>query len=221
MAKDPAFLFYYKDFLVSTALMTPGEVGSYARILCHMADKGPLSMFQLKQIAENGTLTEDLIGRLPVNGKGLHYSPRLEEVMTKRKKFRESRLDNLNSHKDEGAMEPHMVNVNENSNTSNNYKVKFLEFVFMTQGQYDQLANKLGKESVDKYIEKVNNYVGSKGKRYKSHYHTILTWASKDDGIKSLTNPTKKEVVKKYKIDCFMCKGTGKMVGGSDCSCWK
>lgn len=33
---------------------------------------------------------------------------------------------------------------------------------------------------------------------------------------------TKKvEFTKKFKSDCFMCQGTGRMGGGSECSCWK
>jgi len=29
-------------------------------------------------------------------------------------------------------------------------------------------------------ITKLNNYIGSKGKKYKSHYHTILNWSRRD-----------------------------------------
>lgn len=90
-------------------------------------------------------------------------------------------------------------------------KSRFLEFVYMTQGQHDQLAQKLGKTVLDEYVERLNNYVGSHGKKYKSHYHTILSWTNKD-GKKPLR-------IKKSKTDCWMCSGTGKMKGGSDCSC--
>lgn len=39
MAKDPAFLFYYKDILVSCADWDADEVGWYTRLLSHQADK--------------------------------------------------------------------------------------------------------------------------------------------------------------------------------------
>ena len=39
MAKDPAFLCYYKDILVSTADWDADELGWYMRLLCHQADK--------------------------------------------------------------------------------------------------------------------------------------------------------------------------------------
>lgn len=85
-------------------------------------------------------------------------------------------------------------------------KIKFSDFVYMTQGQYDQLAKKLGKTVVDSYVERLNNYIGSHGKKYKSHYHTILSWTSKDVDI---------GVVKPYEErkppddDCIDCFGTG------------
>lgn len=39
MAKDPAFLLYYKDILVSCAGWDADELGWYLRLLCHQADK--------------------------------------------------------------------------------------------------------------------------------------------------------------------------------------
>lgn len=39
MAQDPAFLFYYKDILVSCADMDADVLGWYTRLLCHQADK--------------------------------------------------------------------------------------------------------------------------------------------------------------------------------------
>lgn len=67
-------------------------------------------------------------------------------------------------------------------------KYKVSEFVMMTQGQYDQLAQKFGKTVLNEYVERLNHYIGSKGKRYKSHYHTILSWTLKDK-----VKPLKKE----------------------------
>lgn len=190
--------------------MTPGEVGSYVRILCHMADKGPLTMFQLKQIAEGDTLTQDLISRLTVDEDGNYYSERLNEVQNKRKKFRESRINNLNG----GVLSHHMGSHmgNGNANAIKDQQISFSEFVVMTQGQYDQLANKLGKTVLDKYVERLNNYIGSKGKKYKSHYHTILNWHSLDGGAKpSVTRPVqdRDQWERNASKSCTNCRGTG------------
>ena len=55
-------------------------------------------------------------------------------------------------------------------------KVKYLKYVFMTQEEHKKLIDKLGEERTEEMISALNNYIGSKGKQYKSHYHTILTW---------------------------------------------
>lgn len=39
MAKDPAFLMYYKDILTSCASWDADELGWFLRLLCHQADK--------------------------------------------------------------------------------------------------------------------------------------------------------------------------------------
>jgi hypothetical protein len=55
-------------------------------------------------------------------------------------------------------------------------KKKFSDFVFLTQKEYTRLIEKLGEEKTKDYINQLNNHIGSKGTRYKSHYHTILKW---------------------------------------------
>ncbi len=59
-------------------------------------------------------------------------------------------------------------------------KKRHLEFVFLNDQEYQRLKDKFGEQATQNYIERLNNYIGSKGKKYKSHYHTILTWAGKD-----------------------------------------
>jgi len=59
-------------------------------------------------------------------------------------------------------------------------KTKYLDFVLLTQEEYDKLVAEFGVESAQERIARLNDYIGSKGVKYKSHYHTILTWARKD-----------------------------------------
>lgn len=54
------------------------------------------------------------------------------------------------------------------------------EHVSLTQEEHDKLVNRFGVSTVRDYVTRLNNYIGSKGKKYKSHYHTILTWHDKD-----------------------------------------
>jgi hypothetical protein len=60
-------------------------------------------------------------------------------------------------------------------------KVKYKDFVLLTLDQFNKLVNTYGKSITNQYIQKLNNYIGSKGAKYKSHYHTILTWCNKDN----------------------------------------
>ena len=59
-------------------------------------------------------------------------------------------------------------------------KIKLMEFVYMTREEHDKLCDKYTDKRVREYVERLNNYIGSSGKRYKSHYHTILQWIAKD-----------------------------------------
>ena len=51
----------------------------------------------------------------------------------------------------------------------------------LTDDEHKKLIEKIGQTETERYIERLNNYIGSKGKKYKSHYHTILNWSSKDN----------------------------------------
>ena len=59
-------------------------------------------------------------------------------------------------------------------------KIQFLNFVFLTENEYQKLCEKISKEKTDEMIQKLNSYIGSKGKKYKSHYFTILMWIDKN-----------------------------------------
>lgn len=60
-------------------------------------------------------------------------------------------------------------------------KESFGEFgnVLLSEQELNKLKIRFG-EGANKYIERLSNYIASSGKRYKSHYATILTWAEKD-----------------------------------------
>jgi hypothetical protein len=60
-------------------------------------------------------------------------------------------------------------------------KETFLEFVKLTAEEHKKLTEKYGTHQRDILIERLNNYIGSKGKKYKSHYFTILSWANKEN----------------------------------------
>lgn len=54
------------------------------------------------------------------------------------------------------------------------------ESVRMTEIEYGKLVERFGKLLADKYIEKVDLYIQSTGKKYKSHYSTVISWLNRD-----------------------------------------
>lgn len=64
---------------------------------------------------------------------------------------------------------------------SKDIKEKYLDFVFLTKNEHSKLVTKFGKSDTKDKIERLNDYLGSKGRKYKSHYHTILVWARKNE----------------------------------------
>lgn len=57
-----------------------------------------------------------------------------------------------------------------------NNKIKYAEFVSMTQEEHDKLEEKYGPVALSEMINKLDNYKGASGKRYKSDYRAILSW---------------------------------------------
>ena len=59
-------------------------------------------------------------------------------------------------------------------------KTRFLDFVLLTPKEHELLVAVFGEAGTKERIENLNSYLGSKGDKYKSHYHTILNWERRD-----------------------------------------
>ncbi len=59
-------------------------------------------------------------------------------------------------------------------------KNTYMEFVFLTDEEHEKLVRLFSEQGTKDRIAALNDYIGSKGKKYKSHYHTILTWDRKN-----------------------------------------
>lgn len=57
-------------------------------------------------------------------------------------------------------------------------KIKYAEFVSMTEDEYKKLVSTHGESDTKKMITVLDNYKGSKGKTYKSDYRAILSWVT-------------------------------------------
>ena len=69
-----------------------------------------------------------------------------------------------------------------------NKKNKYLDFVYLSEDEHQKLISQLGNKLTDELIDKLNNYIWSTGKRYKSHYFTILNWSKNEVKVTTHTN---------------------------------
>jgi hypothetical protein len=65
------------------------------------------------------------------------------------------------------------------------------ENVKLSEDEHRKLVEKFGEQDAATRIESLSSYIASKGKRYKSHYATILVWSQRDP-------PAKNALVQKY-----------------------
>ena len=60
--------------------------------------------------------------------------------------------------------------------TKKEKKTKYKDFVYLTEEEFKNLKENFGNEVTEKAIDKLDNYKGATGKRYKSDYRAILSW---------------------------------------------
>lgn len=69
-------------------------------------------------------------------------------------------------------------------------KIHIKEKVTLTNEEIQKLRNELGPEKAEAWIEKLNDYKMAKGATYKSDYHAIRMWISKEATTKGTGNAT-------------------------------
>lgn len=169
MAKDPAFLFYYQDFLVGTEFMTNEEIGIYIKILCHQADKGRLSQKHMLSICKAYGFSDSLQSKFMIDENGFYYNERLEQEVQKRRKYTESRRNNAKSEK---AYAKHMENENENKDVD--YNKSLLEEIC----NYGQ-AKEISKEVCESYFHhyEKQGWISGNGMRITNWKSGLINWA--------------------------------------------
>jgi len=102
----------------------------------------------------------------------LKFDGRKRYLKSRLKEIKRQTLNNLK------ADFKKIKDINIYNNIDNNIYNIYGEFknVKLTEEEYKKLEEK----NLLPYIEKLSAYMKSKGKRYKSHYATILTWSRKD-----------------------------------------
>jgi len=67
-------------------------------------------------------------------------------------------------------------NVKNDKKKESTPKIKYSEYVLMREVDYKTLVKKYGEGNTRKFIEKLDNYKGANGKKYKDDYRAILNW---------------------------------------------
>uniref|UniRef100_A0A6M3XP84 Lin1244/Lin1753-like N-terminal domain-containing protein n=1 Tax=viral metagenome TaxID=1070528 RepID=A0A6M3XP84_9ZZZZ len=122
MGRDPAFLFYPGDWLGGTMTMTRSHKGAYMDLLMAQFNSGRLSIDEIKTV-----LGQDyesmwnviLKKKFLVDGTGLFYNEKLDNEVTKRRKYTEGRRENLKG-ESKPHVAPHMDKHMENGNEDRN-----------------------------------------------------------------------------------------------------
>jgi len=129
MAKDPAFLFYTKDFITGIADLTMEERGQYISLLCLQHQKGHLSEKAIRLCV--GNAAADVLAKFRQDPAGLWYNERLELEIQKRvahgEKQKQRAVDGWKKRKNKDFDVSHgnatampLVNANGNINVFNN-----------------------------------------------------------------------------------------------------
>jgi hypothetical protein len=114
MGKDPAFLFYYQDFLVGSDHMSLEQVGGYIKCLCHQAARYTIKESHMRNLVGSQDNFIVIREKFILDTNKELFNPRLREEMEKRKKFTQSRLNNLHKGDRMGKhMGAHVENENE------------------------------------------------------------------------------------------------------------
>lgn len=113
MAKDPAFLFFPGDWLGGTMTFSRYHKGAYMDLLMCQFNQGHMALQDIQIVLGDADFTSmwetKLKPKFKQDDQGFFYNQKLEEEVVKRKKFTQSRRNNLNSTPHmEPHMEPHM-----------------------------------------------------------------------------------------------------------------
>lgn len=123
------------------------------------------SLLRRMEIKENKRLAKVEAGRLGGIKSGIS-----------RVKAKQNEAEMKQCFKQNEANEPKESKVKE----SKVNKISYADAVKMTEEEHQNLIDKFGEVKTNDLIDRLNSYKLSSGKKYKSDYHTILTWDRKD-----------------------------------------
>lgn len=179
MAKDPAFLFYYQDFLVGVDHMTDEQIGQYIKCLCHQANRGSIREQHMKNICKTSDNLVIIKEKFVPNENGDLINIRLSVEQEKRRKFSESRRNNRLQTNICKTLDKHMENENEDVNKDIK-RSKPIKKKYDFEVVWAKYPKKLGKKEALGYFNmsvrtdddfiKINQAIDNYNKHIKTNY---------------------------------------------------
>lgn len=183
MAKDPAFLFYYQDWLVGTYFLKRREKGAYMDLLCYQADKDYLTIEDVKDILNGDFDCWDKLKDKFVEEDGKLYNKRLRLEKEKRSNFSESRRNNVKKRYEstnDSTYAPTYVPTsvvhmeNENENKDEDYNKELLEEI-ISYGKAKNISKEVC-ESYFHYYER-QGWLNGNGMKIVNRKSGLINWA--------------------------------------------
>lgn len=136
MAKDPALLFYPKDFLSRVLLLKDEDVGKYIRIICLQFINGHLSEKTVNRVCNKFSPVWKFLVK---DSEGLYYDPDIDETIQKRNAYCESRRKNAEKRYSNEKNDLHMQHyANANANVNENIKKNTIKLSKNTIKYFEQ-----------------------------------------------------------------------------------
>lgn len=205
--KDPAFLFYPNDYIGGTMGMTFEEKGAYIELLMMQFNRGHMTEHMIGQTV--GQLWVKLQDKFIKDEQGLWYNKRLEIEQENRKRFTESRKNNIkgtNQHtKNKGHIKGHMTSHMEDINEDNKYKEVFNKYCehLKSVSVYERLAmNRNIKPTeiihcINEFIDTCYASIMEKKNKFEVEEY-FLNWVKKDGRVlECINNQHRKNGTKK------------------------
>lgn len=174
MSKDPAILFYTGDFLNGCSDLTFEERGQYITLLCLQHQKGHLSEKTIRLSV--GSVSVDVLKKFIEDPAGNFYNERMENEITKRAQFIQSRINNGSK-----GGRPKKANGKPYAKPNGKAKNNLIENDNINRDDYKDLLNKvLLKNSIilpdkfDQLILEWLKYKSEKGQSYKETGLNVL-----------------------------------------------
>jgi len=177
MAKDKKSVLIYVDWISIFDELSDEEAGKLIKhFFRYVNDKNPEAPDRLTKLLFEPikqTLKRDLVNYVNTCEKNR------ENALIRWNKLNAVASDGINTdakHTDSD----NDIDSDSDTDKEKKKKVKYADFVSMFLPEYEKLISEHGEKNTKLFIEILNNYKGSSGKKYKSDYLTILNWVIDD-----------------------------------------